>query len=84
MFWRFGIKVFFSTVHDDLRCSSTVHLKNNDSIKSWRFGKSFFVITTNFHDFFDFILYCVYHFVVGELSKFLSIQDHSHDHLKAL
>ena len=56
-YWCFGgleSRFFFSTVHDDLRCSSTVHLKNNDSIKSWRFGKSFFVITSKFYDFFGF------------------------------
>ena len=56
--------------------------KNKDSIKSWRFGKSFF-LTSSFHDFFGFFFF-IYLFVAGEHSKFLSIQDHSHYHLKAL
>ena len=45
-------------------------------------SESRFFLTSSFHDFFGF--FCVYLFVAGEHSKFLSIQDHSHDHLKAL
>ena len=42
------------TVLDSLTHTFFREQKNKDSIKSWRFGKSFFVITSNFHDFFGF------------------------------